>query len=156
MPDVYAVTPAEVASELKGLFPLGFTSTTNATPSMVTGWISAADTIAQLRVSDVTGALPASSDKAAVLAKRYVIEWTKEQVMRTVYAGNDPDRVDAAARPYAISAKSMLNELEILGSQAAGSGDASPRVRVASMLPVRDLIIRDDMLDDGVYRTRSF
>lgn len=156
MADTYGVTPADVASELKGLFPAGFTTTTNPTLAMVTGWISTADVIVQLRVADVTGTIPAAADKAAVLAKRYIIEWTKEQVMRTVYAGNDPSRVDAAANPYRFSAKAMLADLETLGAQAAGAGEGSPRVRVFSELPDRDLMVTDDQLDIGSSRSRMF
>ena len=156
MPDLYGVVPGDVAAELKGLFPGGFTGTTNPTTAMVTGWISTADTIAQLRVADITGTTPAATDRAAVLAKRFIIEWTKEQVIRTVYAGNDPAKVEAAARPYAASAQALLGELEELGAQAAGTGDASPRVRVSSELPDRDLMITNDMLDSNRFRTRSF
>lgn len=156
MADTYGVAPSDVAAELKGLFPTGFSGSTNPTDTMVEGWISTADIIVQLRVADITGASPSSSDKAAVLARRYIIDWTKEQVLRTVYAGNDPDRVDAAARPYQVSSKAILSDLETLGAQAAGEGDASPRVRVSSELPDRDLVITDDMLDVGSFRTRSF
>jgi hypothetical protein len=154
--DIYGVVPADVARELSGLFPSGFDELTSPTAAMVEGWISTADTIASLRVTDVTGANPASSDKAAVLAKRYIIEWTKEQVIRSVYAGNDIERVDAAAKPFAASAKALLSELELLGSQAVGTGEASSRVRVSSMLPTRDLIVTDAMLDTGASRARMF
>jgi hypothetical protein len=154
--DIYGVAPQDVASELPGLFPGGFDSLTIPAVATVVNWISTADTIVSLYVTDITGVNPAVTDKAAILAKRYIIEWVKGQVIRTVYTGNDIARVEAAAAPYAVSAQALLDALEQMGAQAVGIGEASPRVRVSALLPDRDLVLSDAMLDQGNERLRAF
>lgn len=157
MPDTYAVTPADVSGELPGLFPGGFTAATKPTLAQVTALITTADTIISMKVQDITGAVPAAADKASVLAKRYVIEWVKAQVIRIVYAGNDPVQVQQAAAAYETNAEATESALLALGSQAAGTGEASPRVVVPYTTPQRELIIRDGQLDDDhAYRERRF
>lgn len=156
MADTYGVTAAEIASELKGLYPSGFSATTVPTLAQVTEWISTADDIVRLHVVDVSGASPASTDSAARLAKTYIKEWVKAQVIRTAYAGNDSAAIDQASRPYSDTAKLVLKAIDDMGSQAAGAGAASSRVSVSSMLPDRELIITDDMLDIDSARTRAF
>lgn len=154
MPDVYGVAHGDVSAELPGLFPVGFTADTVPTDDQVTGWISTYDTIAELRVRDVAGSNPAAGDKASVLAKRYIIEATKGEVIRTVYTGNDIERVEQAVRPHTAAAKAFLAELETLGAQAVGPGDASPRIRTESSLPTRDLLVTDEQLDTSSHRHR--
>lgn len=157
MADTYAITPAMIAAELPGLFPGGFAANTKPTAAQVVSWITTADAIITMKVQDITGAVPAVTDKAAVLAKRFVIEWVKAQVIRTAYAGNDPLSVRAAAQPYEENAKSIRDDLELLGSQAAGTGEAQSRVAVPYTTPQRDLMIRDEQLDDDeAHRERRF
>lgn len=150
MPNTYDVSPAAVAAELPGLFPGGFTTTSMPTTEQVQGMIDAADTFVTLRITDVVGASPAASDKAASLAKRYIIELTKAQVLRVVYAGRDPFQVNAVVGSYEIAAKGYLESIDLLGSQLVGTGEASSRVLTSmgsSTLPVRDLMITDSDLD---------
>jgi hypothetical protein len=155
--DTYGVTPEEVASELRGLFPTGFDVDTVPTEAQVTAWISVADSIVTLHVIDETGQVPALTDAAASLVKTYIKEWVKAQVVRTVYVGNDPTAVDAAARPYSDTAKMILSQIDEMGSQAVGTGTASPRIAVAYTLPDRELVVTDDELDmDNSYRTRKY
>jgi hypothetical protein len=157
LPDTYGVTPADVASELKGLYPTGFSTTTVPTLAQVTEWISTADDIVRLHLIDETGTLPAASDSAARLAKTYIREWVKAQVIRAAYAGNDSTAIDAASRPYADLAKQVLKELDDMGSQAVGPGSASPGVGVAYTVPNRELAVTDDELDmDDNFRTRKY
>lgn len=157
MPDIYGVTPADIAAELPGLFPGGFTVNTKPTLAQVTALITTADTIISMRVEDITGAVPAAADKAAVLAKRYIVEWVKAQVVRIVYAGNDPAQVRQAAEAYEVNATSTSEALVALGAQAAGTGEASSRVAVPYTTPQRELIIRDEQLDDDdAYRERRY
>lgn len=156
MADTYGVVAADVAAELKGLYPDGFSGTTVPTLAQVTDWISTADDIVRLHIVDMTGATPAASDSAARLAKTFIKEWVKAQVMRAAYVGNDSLAVENASRPYADSAKTILKEIDGMGSQAAGTGDASARVSTSYLVPNRDLMIRDDMLDIEGYRTRDF
>jgi hypothetical protein len=157
VPDTYGVLHADISGELPGLFPGGFTVNTKPTAVQVTAWIAAADTIITLKVQDITGAVPAVADKAAVLAKRYVIEWVKAQVMRAAYVGNDPLEVKAAADPYDIVAKQYMDALVELGAQAAGTGEAASRVTVPYTTPQRELMIRDEQLeDDEGFRERRF
>lgn len=157
MPDVYGVTPADIAAELPGLFPGGFTAATKPTLLQVTAFIITADTIISMKVQDITGAVPAADDKAAVLAKRYIVEWVKAQVIRVVYAGNDPQQVRTAAEPYETNAASTLESLVAMGAQAVGTGEAASRVFTPYTTPQRDLIIRDEQLDDDeAYRERRF
>lgn len=154
MPDVYGVVHGDVSAELPGLFPAGFSVATVPTDVQVTGWITTYDTIAELRVRDIAGSNPAAGDKAAVLAKRYIIEATKAEVIRAVYTGNDVERVEQAVRPHTSSAKAFLAELETLGAQAVGTGEASPRIRTESSLPTRDFLVTDEQLDTSSSRHR--
>jgi hypothetical protein len=156
--DTYGVTPADVAAELPGLFPGGFTATSVPSDTQVVALIAAADAAVTLRITDAVGNAPALSDKAAGLAKRYIIDWVKAQVLRIVYAGRDPFQVSAAAKPYDDLAASMLVSIDVLGSQATGTGESSPRVTTSlgtSTLPTRELLITDEDLDmDSGARSR--
>lgn len=155
--DVYGVTAADVAAELPGLFPGGFSASTKPNDAQVESWITTADTIVSMRVQDITGAVPASTDKAAVLAKRYIIEYTKGQVVRAAYAGNDPLQVKAAAEPYEENAADLLDHLQELGAQAAGTGEAASRVIASHTTPQRELLVTTEQLDnDEGYRERRY
>jgi hypothetical protein len=92
MADTYGVTVTDVAEELPGLFPVGFSPATAPSAAQVASFISTGDTLVTLRVKDATGGVPSASDAAAPLAKRYVINWVLAQVVKIVYAGNDPAR----------------------------------------------------------------
>src|SRR4051812_27297037 len=105
MADTYGVVAADVATELGRLFPGGFAVSTAPTLAQVTSFITTADVVITLRVKDSTGVVPEAADAAAPLAKRYIIEWVKGQVMRVVYTGNDPRDVDGAAKPFFDTAK---------------------------------------------------
>lgn len=148
MADTYLVVPADVAAELPGLFDRGFTATTRPTATQVASWIATADVIASMKVQDVTGVSPASSDRAAALARQYVIEWVKAKVMGAVYAGNDPTQVANAVRPHFDNAKTILVALTELGAQATGTGAAAARVGVPYTTPQRELLVTDEQLDD--------
>lgn len=158
MASTYDVTPADVAEELAGLFPSGFSSTSVPTDEQVQQMIDAADTYVTLRITDDVGSAPALTDKAASLAKRYIIDYTKAQVIRAVYLGRDPFAVSQAAGPYEASAKLTLESIDLLGAQAVGTGEASPRVVTSmgsSTLPSRDLLIDTIDLDpNSGYRGR--
>lgn len=151
--DTYGVVHGDVSAELPGLFPGGFGAGTKPTATQVTNLITTADTIVGLRVLDVTGINPAASDKAAVLAKRYIIDWVKAQVLRIVYTGNDPADVTAAAKPYEDAAASVLESIAAMAEQAVGTGEAAPRVAVSGVSTVptvtREMVIDDTDLDRG-------
>jgi hypothetical protein len=152
MANTYTVTPADVAAELAGLFPGGFTTTSVPTDAQVADMINAADTYVTLRITDSVGTAPNVADKAASLAKRYIIESAKAQVIRVVYLGRDPFAVSQAASPYEAVAKLQLESIDLLGSQAIGTGEASPRVVTsmgASSFPSRDLLVDTIDLDAG-------
>lgn len=153
MADTYGVTAADVAAELPGPFPGGFTVATRPTAAQVTSFITTADTLAQLRVEDVTGIAPQSTDKAAVLARQYIIEWVKAKVLSIVYAGNDPVAISAAVKPYSDLAASLLESIAALAEQAVGTGEAASRIAVSgvSTAPTvtREMVIDDTDLDAG-------
>lgn len=156
MADTYGVTPAAVAGELHALFPGGFTVDTKPTLVQVTSFITTADTVVGLRVVDATGSTPAGSDKAAVLAVRYIIEWVKARVMALVFTGNDPVSVKAAVDPYDTMAGSMLTAIDAMGAQMIGTGLPDPRVLAGGIVPDRDLVITDCDLDQSPNRRRRF
>lgn len=160
MPDVYGVTPDDVAAELPGLFPGGFGAGTKPTAAQVTSLITTADTIVGLRILDATGTAGQSTDKASVLAERYIIEWVKGQVLRIVYTGADPVALSAAVDPYVKLAVSILESIDIMAEQAVGTGEAAPRVLVSgtATVPVvsRDMVIDDVDLDAGSGRRSRF
>jgi hypothetical protein len=148
--DTYLVTPADVAAELPGLFPGGFTATSLPSDVQVAALIAAADATVTMRITDDVGSSPATSDKAAGFAKRYIIDWVKAQVIRIVYAGRDPFQIDAAASPYdRLSAQTLL-VIDALGAQAVGTGEASSRVLTSSTTPSRDLLLTDDDFDPSL------
>lgn len=154
MADVYGVTPDDVAALMPALFAAGFTESTVVDDTTVAAWITAADAQAQLAVRAVAGVAPSPSDLAASLAKQYVLMWTAAQVMRAVYAGQDPERVATAANQYAAPAKELLLQLRELGVQAAGS--AEPSRVFGSSGAARDLLVTNDDLDPGDARARRW
>jgi hypothetical protein len=157
VPDTYGVVPADISSELKGLYPQGFSGNTVPTYDQVVAWISTADAIVSLRLVDETGQPPASSDAAAGVARTFIREWVKAQVVRAAYAGNDPLAVASAAKTYSDNAGAILLELDEMGSQAIGTGTESARVAVAYTIPDRELTVTDDELDmDNAFRTRKY
>lgn len=153
MADTYGVVHGDIAAELPGLFPSGFSGATKPTAAQVTSFITTADTVVGLRVQDSTGTTPDVTDRAAALAQRYIIEATKAQVMRVVYTGNDPVQVKAAVEPYEKLAESILASIDAMGEQAAGIGEAASRVVVSTPYTVptvyREMVINDDDLDAG-------
>ena len=158
MADTYGVVHADVAAELPGIFPGGFTVGTKPTAAAVTSLITTADALITLKVIDVTGTTPDDTDRAAVLAKRYIIDWVKAQVVRIVYAGNDPEDVARAAAAYDANVTLILEAFTQLGEQAAGDGlAASSRVVAAdNSTDPREFLLTDDDLDGGSSRTRRF
>lgn len=157
MADTYGVTPADIAAELPGLFPGGFSASTKPSDTLVESWISDADIVVQLKVQDITGTVPAVTDKAAVLAKRWIKETVKAQAVRAALVGNDPLAVKAAAEPYESSAKFLWTALIDMGAQLVGTGEASSRVQVAYTTPQRALVVTDTQLDgDTGYRERRY
>lgn len=157
MADIYGVVPDDIAAELRGLFPFGFDVDTVPTDAQVTAWISVADTIVSLHLIDSAGQQPALTDAAASLVQSYIREWVKNQVIRTVYAGQDAVQVAQASKPYSDSAKEILAALDEMGSQAVGLGTESPRIGVAYTLPQRDLLVTDDEMGlEGFGRTRKY
>lgn len=150
MADTYGVTPADVAAELPGLFPGGFTAATVPTLAQVIVWISVADLRTTIAVQDVAAALPLSSDRIAPLAKRVIIERVKAQVVRVVYAALAPQDIAAAAKPYDDIAAGTMADIETLGAQAAGAGEPVNEVRTSTPGDlVRDLIVDDVDLNPG-------
>jgi hypothetical protein len=143
--NTYNVAPADIAAELPGLFPGGFSATTTPTDAQVQGFIDMADTIVTLRITDTTGQAPALSDRAAPLAKRFIIETAKGIVVRLVYAGRDPNFIAASAGPYDVMAKTAIDAIGLLGSQAIGTGEAAPMV--SGHMTSRPLIIESWDLD---------
>lgn len=145
MADTYGVVHADISAELPGYFLGGFTGTTLPSADQVTNAIATADTMITLVVQDFVGTPPSITDKAAGLAKRYIIEWVKAWVIRVALAGRNPVDVAAVAGPYADLAAQVRLALVDLGAQAVGTGESSPRV-LASMT-TRDLLLTDCDLD---------
>lgn len=157
MADIYGVTPDDIAAELRSLFPRGFDVDTVPTEAQVLDWISTGDDLVRLHLVDSTGGVPAVTDAAARLAKTFIRAWVVAQVTRVVYAGNDASAVDQASRPYSDTAKAVLKELDAMGLQAIGTGEASAQIAVAYTLPDRELAITDAELDmDNSFRTRKY
>lgn len=161
MADVYGVTPADIAAELPGMYPGGFTANTKPTLATVTTLISEADTIAQLRIQKVTGEAAADpAAKSAPLARRYIKASVKAEVVRIAYAGNDPRQVAEVAAPYERTAEFVLGEIDELGEQAQDAvGVPASRVRGTDGANVRDLLVSDETLGYGARgggRTRPW
>jgi hypothetical protein len=147
MADTYAVSVAQVAAKLPGLFPAGFTTATHPTAAEVSEIVSTADTIVTLRVQDATGGVPLSTDKAAPVAVQFILNWVIAEVLKVVYAGNDPERLAAIVKPYLDMVTAYGLAIDGLGAQAIGTGESAPRVLAGPALPTRDLLITDADLD---------
>jgi hypothetical protein len=156
MADTYGVTPADVAAELPGIFPGGFSASTTPTAAQVAAFIATADLVISIAVQDVAGVAPQASDRAALLARQFIIEAVKARVIRIVYAGNDPERVAAAARPYMDNATEIRTAIEALRTQAAGIGEPAAKVQVPYTTDPRALVLGSDQLDPTYRDARRF
>lgn len=156
MADTYGVTPADIAAELPGIFPGGFTVSTKPTLAQVTSMITAADLMVTVAVQNASGSLPNTADRLAPLAKRVIIEQVKGQVVRVVYAGNAPADVASAAAPYETLAKTMLTSITDLQTQAVGVGDPPNRVVSSSIVPTRELLVADTDLGRRGYERGQY
>lgn len=158
MPGNYGVTGAEVAAELPSLFPNGFSPTSLPTAAKVDEWIQVADDRVSLLVQRVSGALPIATDAAYRLGRNYVLSYVKGKVVRALYEGNAPERVQAAAVGYFVEATDALKELEALKDQASGTTDegVTPKVRGEMPTPDREMIVTDEDLDPVRGRRRVF
>jgi hypothetical protein len=143
--NVYGVTTEEVALEMPALFPDGFSPTTKPADSVVDNFIDTADTVAHLRVSQLSGLPADSAAEAAIIARRYVLNWTIAKVLRIVYM-RDPAAADAAARPYESAAKELYASFDILAELLA-SGVTTPNTRGG--ISDRPLLIPDAALGEG-------
>jgi hypothetical protein len=151
MADTYGVTATNIAAEIPALFPTGFSAASKPAQSLVESWISTADVKVQLAILIDVGTPPSLSDKAALLAKRFIITYALANVMRVVYAGRQPQDVVAAVKPYADEAIALYGDLVALGKNAIGDGTTDQsRVRGdmgMGAYPDRELMITDDQLD---------
>jgi hypothetical protein len=137
--NTYLVAPADIAAELPGLFPGGFTATSTPTSALVQGLINTADTIVTLEIRDSTGQVPAPTDAAAPLAIRYIVETVKAAVLRIIYAGRDPNYLAGTIGPYDVLAKTAFDAIALLGSQAIGTGEAA--ALIVGHMTTRPLLI---------------
>jgi hypothetical protein len=140
--NTYTVSPADVAAELPGLYPGGFSATSVPATAQVQSLIDAADTFITLTIRDNVGSNPANTDAAAVIAKRYIIETVKAQVLRIIYAGKD---VTGLTAPYDLVAKSYLDSINLMGAQIIGTGQPSPLI--VGHMTSRDLLVESWDLD---------
>lgn len=114
MADTYGVIPEDIAAELPGLFRDGFAVSTTPTVDQVAGFISDADVVVALAVARMVTAEPTLAAAAAPLARRYIKNKVKAEVMRIVWTGNAPDVVASATRPYDDGAGDMLVQIDAL------------------------------------------
>jgi hypothetical protein len=92
MADTYGVTPEDVGNELISLFPDGFAVSTKPTVDQVAGFITDADAVVTLHVSRAMGETDLLTAATVRLARRYIIDAVKAQVMRILYADERPAR----------------------------------------------------------------
>lgn len=145
MSGLYGVSPVDISNELPGLFSAGFSTSTKPTAATVQSLIDAADTIAQLEVTEAIGKEPNSFSPGAVLAVKYVKEQVKAQIIRMIYAGNDPRDLAMATAPYDQIAETYRTAIQRLGTQ--GSTDLGvPVPRVRGQSSERDLLFEDTSL----------
>jgi hypothetical protein len=154
VPGLYGVSAADVAAEIPALFPIdgahpnGFSAATKPTQAKVEDWILAADALAELKVVSASGQAADPNAKAAPLVKQYIRDYTLAQVMRAIYAGQDPGDIDDAARPYEAERDRIYDDLQLLGSQLEGPAAVSvPRVR--GKVSDRELLIGDAEIGAG-------
>jgi hypothetical protein len=146
----YQVSVADVAGELPALFPVGFTPATRPTVDQVESFLVTADAIVSLRVRVATKGRPAAGDTGWQLAKRYVIESAKSQVMNVVYAGNDPRTLADAVKPY----REMMAELLASIDGLAPTPVEQNTRMLTDDAPTRALIVTDRDLDGSRHGHR--
>jgi hypothetical protein len=142
--DIYGVTPQDIADELPGVYPAGFSVATKPPLAKVTSLISTADAIAALRVTKATDAPPSAAAAGAVVPRRFIIAWTAAKVLRIRYTGNPPAEVDAAARPFEVDAKDTLDAIDMMGEQGQDTG--TPFIHVRGAVGDREMLISDATL----------
>lgn len=156
MANTYSVEHDDVANELPGLFPDGFSAETRPSAGDVSGWIAAADVIAALYVRRAAGKVPAATDQGAPLAALYIKAFAKAEVVRVVYAGRDPREVAGAAAAYEGLCTTLLEQIAMLGTQAVGDGTPVSRVKADITSTPRALLLGDAQLDGGSCRVRKY
>lgn len=156
MANTYSVEHDDVANELPGLFPDGFDAESRPSAGDVTGWIAAADVIATLYVRRAAAKVPAASDQGAPLAALYIKAFAKAEVMRVVYAGRDSREIDGAAKPYQDICATLLEQIDMLGTQMAGDGAPISRVKADLTSKPRALTVCDAQLDGSAARVRKY
>jgi hypothetical protein len=155
MADTYGVTPADVAAEMKNLFPAGFAASTTPTLAQVQSFIAVADLAVSIAVEVASAVAPQASDRIALLAKNVIVNRAAARVLRVVYMGNAPSEVAALVAGYDDAAKVALDGITALGTQAAGAGTPEVHVLTSSPMPDRDLLICDSDLGPPPSRYSS-
>lgn len=158
MAGVYGVEPADVAAELPGLFPVGFTQVTPVKLAQVTTWINDADTYIDTVVSDVVTQAPGLADTASQLAKRYIIDEVILRVYRANYAGKVSPAV-LVDLTEGLGGAGILERLQVLLTAAlaveASAALLESRVLVSYEEAPRSLVVDTTDLDpDSGYRGR--
>lgn len=156
---VYGVSAVDIAAELPGLFPNGFTQVTKPSMSIVEGWIADADAYIDSVISSlVTTTPPTLVDQvlgaATRLAKRYVIGDVVARIYRAIYAGK-ASPADIANLSTEAGGKTVLDQITSLTTQIIianeqaqeVAGQLESRVRVSPSAAPRDLLIDDIDLD---------
>lgn len=155
MADVYGVLPSDVASELLGLFPVGFTQAGKPSLALVTTWISDADAYIDTVVRQVTAVNADLSEPASRLARRWIISDVTNRIREAATNLSAADLVALRQTSPATALLAQINGLatsEIAADMAALAEAqlAGPRLAIApSGLPTRSLLIDDDDLDAG-------
>jgi hypothetical protein len=151
--DLYGITPADIAAELPGLFPNGFSAGTRPKDTDVAKLITTADTIARLRIAKATQVAANAVDPTAMsaeVAKRFIKDWVEAKIVRIVYTGQAPRDVDLAAKSYEDARELGLETIDELGEQAQDpAGTPVDRVRGTDGSLTRDLLISDETLGYG-------
>lgn len=149
MANTFSIQTSEIAAKFRGLFPDGFSATTDPTDDDVAGWIETADNLITLRYYAAAGVPITSDDRSLEAGRQYVRKWAEKEVYWNVYRNNSPVDVAAALKPYDDALKAILETIDMLGDQLAAAQSGAPTGQVRGYMNTTDTLISDSDLGAG-------
>ena len=150
MATTYA-THADVARELRPLFPNGFNTTTQPTQADVSEEINRVTTSLRTRVIHAIGVEPPAGSDAALLIKRGVVAQVVAWVLRNAIIGHPASDVEKTTAPWVAVYRDVLSEIKMLPDLYRETVTAQRRVGATASDHQRDPVLPDDALSRTDY-----
>lgn len=151
MSTTYA-TISDIESELKELFPDGFSSTTDPTDDEVNAKIAEATAGLRVRVVRALGVEPEAGSDAASLVKRGVVAKVVGWLLRKKLVGYSVADITAQSKPYDTDYADVLAEIKLLPDLFRTTTVVTQHVGRTAAINRRAPILADD----AIGRTDTF